>query len=222
MRTAPEWIDARGIASRGRDCLANMGIYLFNRDTLVDVLEKTNYKDFGRRFSPRRSARRHVQVHLFDGYWEDIGTIKSFFEANLSLATTDRAVRSGLGRIRRSTRGRGSCRRRGSTAPTVRSSLVADGCLIGEGAVIENSVIGLRCQIGPQRAHSQFDPDGQRLLRGTRRPAAGRAERPAAAGDRRRARRSRARSSTRTAASAATCGFAISPESTRPRSRRTA
>ena len=50
-----------------------------------------------RSFRPR-SARRHVQVHLFDGYWEDIGTIKSFYEANLELADADAAVRPGLGR----------------------------------------------------------------------------------------------------------------------------
>lgn len=88
VRVSPQWIDARGIPSRGRDCLANMGIYLFNRDTLIQVLEKTNYKDFGREIFPASIRTRHVQVHLFDGYWEDIGTIRSFFEANLGLATT--------------------------------------------------------------------------------------------------------------------------------------
>ena len=45
----PAWIDAHGINSDGRDCLASMGIYLFHRETLVDVLEKTNYHDFGKR-----------------------------------------------------------------------------------------------------------------------------------------------------------------------------
>ena len=48
----PAWIDARGIASNGRDCLASMGIYLFNRETLVDLLTKTDYHDFGREIFP--------------------------------------------------------------------------------------------------------------------------------------------------------------------------
>ncbi len=52
VRTPPEWIDAHGIPSRGRDCLANMGIYLFERQTLVQVLEKTSYQDFGREIFP--------------------------------------------------------------------------------------------------------------------------------------------------------------------------
>ncbi|HBO44598.1 MAG TPA: glucose-1-phosphate adenylyltransferase, partial [Planctomycetaceae bacterium] len=85
VRTDPAWIDARGIESRGRDCLASMGIYLFNRATLADVLEKTDYRDFGKEIFPASVRTRHVQVHLFDGYWEDIGTIKSFFQANLDL-----------------------------------------------------------------------------------------------------------------------------------------
>ena len=66
-----------------------MGIYLFNRDTLVDALEKTDYQDFGKEVFPASMRTRHVQVHLFDGYWEDIGTIGSFFEANLRLADED-------------------------------------------------------------------------------------------------------------------------------------
>ena len=64
-----------------------MGIYLFNRETLLDVLGKTDYRDFGKEVFPASIRTRHVQVHLFDGYWEDIGTIKSFYEANLELAT---------------------------------------------------------------------------------------------------------------------------------------
>ena len=86
MRMKPEWIDARGIASQGRDLIASMGIYLFNRDTLVECLEKTDYLDFGKEIFPASVRAKRVMVHLFDGYWEDIGTIKSFYEANLSLA----------------------------------------------------------------------------------------------------------------------------------------
>ncbi len=148
VRTDPEWIDSRGVASRGRDCLANMGIYLFNRKTLIDVLEKTDYQDFGKEVFPASIRSRRVEMHLFDGYWEDIGTIKAFYEANLSLAgksppfpllAADAPVYS-RARFLPPSRLDGV---------TVRGSLVADGCVIGEGTVIENSIIGLRCVIGP-------------------------------------------------------------------------
>ena len=75
----------RGIASRGRDCLASMGIYLFNRETLLELLSKTDYQDFGKEIFPTSIRTHRVQMYLFDGYWEDIGTIRSFYQANLDL-----------------------------------------------------------------------------------------------------------------------------------------
>ena len=147
VRTDPAWIDAHGIESRGRDCLASMGIYLFDRDVLVDLLEKTAYEDFGREIFPTSIRTHHVQVHLFDGYWEDIGTIKSFYEANLDLANrqppfdliSPEAPLFSRARFLPPTRVDGA---------TISGSLVADGCIIEEGAVVENCVIGLRCRIG--------------------------------------------------------------------------
>jgi glucose-1-phosphate adenylyltransferase len=147
VRMAPEWIDAQGIPSKGRDCLASMGIYLFDRQTLVDALEKTNYHDFGKEVFPASVRTKRVQVHLFDGYWEDIGTIRSFYEANLALADSqppfemlaaDAPIYS-RARFLPATRVQGA---------TIRNSLIADGCQIEPGAIIENSVIGLRCRIG--------------------------------------------------------------------------
>ncbi len=147
VRTDPAWIDRQGVVAAGRDCLASMGIYLFNRDTLLAVLEKTDYQDFGKEVFPASIRSRHVQVHLFDGYWEDIGTIKSSFEANLELtkanpsfelSSTDAPIYS-RARFLPPSRIEGAA---------IRDSLVADGCTIEEGAVIENSVIGLRCLIG--------------------------------------------------------------------------
>ncbi len=148
VRTSPEWIDAHGIPSRGRDCLANMGIYVFKRRTLVQLLEKTTYKDFGREIFPAAIRARHVQVHLFDGYWEDIGTIRSFFEANLSLTRVDAPfdIRSPDAPIFSRPRFLPPTRLDGAT---IRRSLLGDGSVIGEGTVIENSIIGLRCLIGP-------------------------------------------------------------------------
>ena len=124
-----------------------MGIYLFNRNTLVDVLRKTDYRDFGKEVFPASIRTRHVQVHLFDGYWEDIGTIKSFYQANLDLARPDAPfdMSSTEAPIYSHARFLPPTRFDGAT---VRGSLVADGSIIEPGAVIENSVIGLRCRIG--------------------------------------------------------------------------
>ncbi len=147
VRTSPAWIDACGVPSRGRDCLANMGIYLFKRKALIDVLRKTDYRDFGKEVFPASIRSRHVQVHLFDGYWEDIGTIKSFYQANLDLAKPNASfdLASVESPIYSHARFLPPTRLDGAT---IRGSLVADGSMIEEGAVIENSVIGLRCRIG--------------------------------------------------------------------------
>jgi glucose-1-phosphate adenylyltransferase len=148
MAIDPQWLDQQGVASRGRDCLASMGIYLFRRQTLADVLEKTNYHDFGREVFPASIRSRHVQLHLFDGHWEDIGTIRSFYDANLMLTKSDPPfeLSSATAPIYSRARFLPPTRLDGAT---VRESLVADGCVIGRGARIENSVIGLRCRIGP-------------------------------------------------------------------------
>jgi glucose-1-phosphate adenylyltransferase len=147
VRTDPAWIDARGLKSEGRDCLASMGIYVFNRDALVDVLTKTDYRDFGKEIFPASVRSRHVQVHLFDGYWEDIGTIKAFFHANIELASREPPfdLNSPQAPIYSRARFLPPSRMEGAT---IRRSLVADGCIIDDGAVIENSVVGVRCRIG--------------------------------------------------------------------------
>jgi glucose-1-phosphate adenylyltransferase len=147
VRTDPQWIDDRGIESRGRDCLASMGIYLFDRDTLVDLLEKTDYADFGREVFPASIRSRHVHVHLFDGFWEDIGTIRSFYETNLALAQRNPPFRFDIEDRPVYTRPRYLPPSRIDGA-TILGSLVADGCNIEQGTVIENSLIGLRCNIG--------------------------------------------------------------------------
>ncbi len=147
VRMDPAWIDAQGIASHGRDCLASMGIYIFNRDFLVEVLRKTNYQDFGKEVFPAAFRSRRVQVHLFDGYWEDIGTIRAFYEANLSLASVDPPfhLSSPTAPVYSRARYLPPSLMEGAR---IENSLIADGCRIGKNAVIENSVIGLRCMIG--------------------------------------------------------------------------
>jgi len=143
----PAWIDARGIESRGRECLASMGIYLFDRDALVKALTKTDYQDFGREVFPASVRTGHVQVHLFDGYWEDIGTIRAFYEANLSLARKDPPFDLATPEAPIFTRARFLPPSRLDDVK-VTGSLIADGCRIGPGTVIENSVVGLRSDIG--------------------------------------------------------------------------
>jgi glucose-1-phosphate adenylyltransferase len=66
-------------------CLANMGIYVFNRAVLAEALENT-MTDFGREIIPALLGQRKLFAHIFEGYWEDIGTVRAFFEANLALA----------------------------------------------------------------------------------------------------------------------------------------
>jgi glucose-1-phosphate adenylyltransferase len=147
VRMDPAWIDARGIPSNGRDCVASMGLYIFNKDVMVDLLRNTSHQDFGREVFPEAIKSHKVQVHLFDGYWEDIGTIRAFYEANLSLAgeappfdirNPDAPIYSRPRFLPPTIMGRAN----------VSGSLIADGCKIGNNVTIENSVIGLRTVIG--------------------------------------------------------------------------
>lgn len=147
VRMDPSWIDSRGIESKGRDCVASMGIYLFSRDVLEAVLTKTTYRDFGKEVFPAAIRAKHVQMHLFDGYWEDIGTIRAFYEANLSLCQQNPPFELLVPEAPIYSRARYLPPTLMSSA-TVNGSLIADGCRIGEGAVIENSIIGLRCIVG--------------------------------------------------------------------------
>ncbi len=147
VRTDSEWIEAKGIPCEGREYLASMGIYLFNRSTLVELLEGSDYQDFGKEVFPMSIRARHVQTHLFDGYWEDIGTIQSFFEANLELANPSARFPLLDSSAPIYTRPRFLPPTR-TDAAAINGSLIADGCTIGAGANIERSSIGLRCRIG--------------------------------------------------------------------------
>ncbi len=149
VRTPGDWIDQQGIASKGREYLASMGIYLFDRDVLVDLLESTDHDDFGKDIFPMAINNHRVQTHLFDGYWEDIGTIKAFYEANLMLAQPRPSFTLAHPKWPIYTRPRflpssrfDGCR--------ISGSLVADGCLVESGSEVTNSVIGLRCQVADQ------------------------------------------------------------------------
>lgn len=68
-----------------RRCLASMGIYVFNRSVLAQALDNT-MADFGKEVIPALLGQKKLHAYIFEGYWEDIGTVHAFFEANLALA----------------------------------------------------------------------------------------------------------------------------------------
>ena len=68
-----------------RPYLASMGIYLFKKEVLTEILSDESINDFGRQMIPKAIERYDVRGHLFDGYWEDLGTIEAFYKANIDL-----------------------------------------------------------------------------------------------------------------------------------------
>jgi glucose-1-phosphate adenylyltransferase len=90
---------------------------------------------------------RNVQLHVFDGYWEDIGTIRAFYDANLQLAQPNPPFDLASATSPIYSRARWLPPTRAENV-TVNHSLVSDGCVIGAGTRIENSVVGLRCRVG--------------------------------------------------------------------------
>ena len=147
VRTDPAWIEQAGIQAAGRSLMASMGIYLFDRDCLLDLLLKTDYQDFGKEVFPAAIRAKHVQLHPFDGYWEDIGTIRSYYQCNIDLASSKPPFELATPHAPIYSRARFLPPSRVDGA-RVQGSLISDGCTIGAGTVIENSVVGLRCQIG--------------------------------------------------------------------------
>jgi glucose-1-phosphate adenylyltransferase len=130
----------------GKAYLASMGIYLFGRRALVEALSNEQHNDFGRNVIPAMLSRLRVQSYAFDGYWEDVGTIQSFYEANMELTKAQPPFSFYDARFPIFTNPRQlqpaklqDCR--------VTASLIADGCFI-QGAEIEGSVIGIRSCIG--------------------------------------------------------------------------
>jgi glucose-1-phosphate adenylyltransferase len=146
--TQEDWIRRRGVESKGRQYLASMGIYLFNRDILIKLLNTPPLAtDFGREVFPRSIRTHRVQAYLFDGYWEDLGTIQSYHEANLALASSDPPFNF------HSPDGVMYTRMRFLPASRINSArleqcLVSDGCVIQPGTQIERCVIGVRSLIG--------------------------------------------------------------------------
>ncbi len=150
VRTPAAWIDGRGVPSKGRQYLASMGIYLFNREVLVELLNvRPAYADFGKDLFPNSYRDYEVRAHLFDGYWEDIGTIKAYHQANLALAGENPPfdLHSPDGVIYTRMRYLPASR---INAASVEHCLISDGCTVGRGAKLARSVIGVRSRLGNQ------------------------------------------------------------------------
>jgi glucose-1-phosphate adenylyltransferase len=148
LATSPEWLERRGIRAQGRPYLASMGIYLFKRQVLIDLLNAPPLAtDFGKEVFPRSIKTHQVRAHLFDGYWEDLGTVKAYHEANLALASNDPPFdfHSPDGVIYTRMRYLPASRLSGAA---MQGCLISDGCVIQSGARIERSVVGLRSRIG--------------------------------------------------------------------------
>jgi glucose-1-phosphate adenylyltransferase len=80
--------ELKGDGSNPDRCLASMGIYVFNASAMFAALEGES-KDFGKEIIPSLVGKRNLKCHIYDDYWEDIGTVRSFFEANLQLCSAN-------------------------------------------------------------------------------------------------------------------------------------
>ncbi len=128
-----------------RPYLGSMGIYIFNTDVLFEFLQSTPYTDFGGDVIPRAVRSHKVYGFDFDGYWEDIGTIRSFYDTNLSLTQPNAPFDMFDANAPIYTHPRflpGSI----LDGATLHNVLMTDGCRIGR-ADIQDSIIGLRSLI---------------------------------------------------------------------------
>jgi len=148
----PDWTSpvSEALKIKGKEYLASMGIYIFRRDALVRLFdENPDATDFGKAIIPAAiNSGAKVASFQFDGYWTDIGSIPSFYEANLELC--DKIPQFNLfdNHKRVFTRAR-------ILAPSkflntqLNRSIIADGCII-EAKLIDYSVIGIRARIGQE------------------------------------------------------------------------
>jgi glucose-1-phosphate adenylyltransferase len=145
LRVPEGAIATLGLSSPDRCFLASMGTYLFRKDVLLKVLAENPAHDFGKQIIPGALGQYRVTAHLFDGYWEDIGTIRSFFRANLDLLSEnppfdfydpERPIFSHARLLPCSW----------IVDSHIERTMVAEGCII-RNAQIRHSVIGIRSVI---------------------------------------------------------------------------
>jgi glucose-1-phosphate adenylyltransferase len=125
--------------------LASMGIYIFRRRALEEALSNSAHDDFGRHVIPAAVPRLRVQAHVHEGYWEDVGTVGSYFEANLALTGPRPAFSFWDAHRPIYTHPRFLPATKVESCD-IAESLISEGCFI-EKSRIERSVIGIRSRI---------------------------------------------------------------------------
>ena len=146
----PDWTSpvSEDMNKVGRNYLASMGIYIFNRELLVELLKNPDTVDFGKEIIPGAIKNHKTLSYQFEGYWTDIGNIDSFFEANLGL--TDEIPKFNLydneQRIYTNARILPTSKISGTLLDR---TVISEGCMI-HAAKIERSVIGIRSRIGAE------------------------------------------------------------------------
>ena len=146
----PDWTSevSNEMKSQGRNYLASMGIYIFNKDLLIELMDNPDTIDFGKEIIPQAIEEHKTLSYQYEGYWTDIGNIDSFFEANLGL--TDEIPQFDL--YNKSQRIYTRARMLPTTkisGTTLNKTVTAEGCIISA-AKIEHSVIGIRSRIGDE------------------------------------------------------------------------
>lgn len=144
-----DWVSDTGedMQAEGRNFLASMGIYVFNRQYLINILnDNPDEKDFGKEILPRAIASSRVLSFQYEGYWTDIGNISSFFEANLGL--TDEIPKFNMFDSNHTifTRSRMLPPSKIS-GTTLERTIIAEGCII-QASRVEHAVLGIRSRIG--------------------------------------------------------------------------
>ncbi len=135
----------KGDTGDGKNYLASMGIYIFKKRFLVDLLKASVAEDFGSQIIPDAIKKGSVYVYKFDGYWRDVGTMESFFDANMDFTSNLPHFDFYLEQVRVFTRPR-------VLPPAKLVDCKVSKCIVGEGSVIEgaeitDSVIGIRSVI---------------------------------------------------------------------------
>jgi glucose-1-phosphate adenylyltransferase len=141
MKISRELLAAVGLNEGEELFQASMGIYIFNRHVLVECLNN-DLADFGKHVIPESIQQRHVSAYIFQGYWEDIGTIRAFYEANLDLTdiVPEYSFFNPEAAIYTHPRFLPGSKINGAT---LRQAIISDGCIISD-AHLERCVIGIR------------------------------------------------------------------------------
>ncbi len=143
----PNWTSevSNEMKAEGRNYLASMGIYIFNRDLLIQLMDDTSTNDFGKEIIPQSISSHKVMSYQYEGYWTDIGNIDSFFKANLGLADDFPAfdLYNKERKIYTHARMLPTSKISGTE---MNKAVIASGCIINAKS-IEYSVIGIRSKI---------------------------------------------------------------------------